>query len=94
MLWLSGVWFLTNLCRLDGLVQKSGYLGERNLKYKAALAAARGVTANQIPSFQVHQAVVREIFNIKEFVRHGSIATVVLYNGRGEIVGHKTLNVD
>ncbi len=79
---------------LDGLVKKSGYIGERSLKYKAALAAARGVSLHEIPSSHVSQALVRELVDKKEYIRHGSTATVALYNGRGEIVGSSTLKVD
>ncbi|MFH0781147.1 MAG: hypothetical protein V2B20_04215 [Pseudomonadota bacterium] len=79
---------------LDGLVKKSGYIGERSLKYKVALAAARGVPIHEIPSSHVHQALVRELIDRKEYVRHGGTATVALYNEREEIVGSRTLTVD
>jgi hypothetical protein len=79
---------------LDGLVKKSGYIGERSLKYKAALAAARGVPLDEISSVLVRQTVVRELVDKKEYIRHGSTATLAMYNGRGEIVGSRTLTVD
>jgi hypothetical protein len=82
-----------NIC-LHGLVKKSGYIGERSLKYKAALAAARGVPLDEISSAHVHRTLVRELVDKKEYIRHGSTATVALYNGRGEIVGSRTLTVD
>ncbi len=79
---------------LNGLVKKSGYIGERSLKYKAALAAARGVSIDEIPASHVHRALVRELIDRKEYVRHGGTATVALYNEREEIVGSRTLMVD
>ncbi len=79
---------------LDGLVKKSGYIDDRSLKYKSALAAARGVSLQEISPAQAHQALVRELIDKKEYIRHGSSATLALYNGKGEIVGCKSLLVD
>lgn len=78
---------------LAGLIKSSGYLSERSLKYKAALAAIRGVPLSEVPLAHVHRAVVHEIVNNREYIGHGSSATVALYNGLGEIIGSRTLTV-
>ncbi len=79
---------------LADLIKNSGYVGERSLKYKVALAAARGVTLEEIPAPLVRRTLLREVIDKKEYVRHGSTATVALYNGRGGIVGSRALLID
>jgi hypothetical protein len=81
------------VCLAD-LVKKPGYVGERSLKYQAALAAARGVSLPEIPASRVYRALVRALIDKKEYIRHGSTATVALYNGRGEVVGRRALRID
>lgn len=71
---------------LAGLSRRSGYFCERSLKYKAALAAARGVSVNEIPLAQVYQFLAREIVDKKEYVGRGESARVALYNDKGELV--------
>jgi hypothetical protein len=71
---------------LAGLSRRSGYFCERSLKYKAALAAARGVSVNEIPLGQVYRFLAREIVDKKEYVGRGGSARVALYNEQGELV--------
>ena len=79
---------------LAGLGQRTGYVWERSLKYKAALAAARGVSVNEVPLAQVYSFVAREIVDKKEYVGRGTSARVEMYNEKGELVtaGTMTLN--
>lgn len=71
---------------LAGLSRRSGYFCERGLKYKSALAAARGVPVNEISLSQVYRFLAREIVDKKEYVGRGESARVALYNDKGELV--------
>lgn len=82
----------TSVVSLARFNRKNGYIGQRSLKYTAALAAARGVPLGAIPRDQVYKYLVREIVDKKEYVRHGSKARIVLYNGAGEIVTRRTFH--
>lgn len=79
---------------LAGLGQRTGYFGERSLKYKAALAAARGVSVNEVPLAQVYRFVAREIVDKKEYVGRGTSARVEMYNDKGELVTASTLTLN
>lgn len=84
----------THIIRLDGLAKNTGYLSQRSLKYKAALAAARGVSLGDIPNNQVYNYLIREVVDKKEYVRYGSSAKVLLFNGTGQIVDSRTVRAN
>lgn len=79
---------------LVGLGQRTGYVWERSLKYKTALAAARGVSVNEIPLAQVYRFVAREIVDKKEYVGRGTSARVDMYNEKGELVTTSTMTLN
>lgn len=76
----------SEIISLANLGKRSGYLEERSLKYKTALAAARDVSVHEIPLAHVLRFAAREIVDKKEYVGQGTSAKVALYNEKGELV--------
>ena len=78
---------------LTGIAPKSGYLCDRSLKYKSAIAAARGVSVNEVPMAYVYQFLARELVDKKEYIGPGGSARVALYNDKDELVTSSTLTI-
>lgn len=66
---------------------KSGLFRQRGLKYKAALAVARGVSPNEISQKLANQYVAKDILNKKEYLKFGARTQLSLQSGTGELVG-------
>lgn len=75
----------------SGFTHNSSFFEQKSLKYKAALAAARGVPISDIPQSMVHDYLVKEVIDRKEYIGNGSDAKFSLFNGYGEIVSTKTI---
>ncbi|BHH82890.1 hypothetical protein [Desulforhopalus sp. 52FAK] len=67
---------------------KPSYFRQRSMKYKAALALARGVSIDAIPQNIVNHYVARDIINKKEYLVYGTRTRLCLHSGSGELVGH------
>lgn len=76
---------------LGSLTKNSSFFEQRSLKYKAALAAARGISMAEVPQTQVYEYLVRDILDRKEYISLGSSAKISLFNSYGEMVDSKTL---
>lgn len=70
---------------------KSGVQSQKGLKYKAALAVARGVPLADISQNQVNSYLAREVPSKKQYIKSGSHARLSLYNGHGEVVESKII---
>ncbi len=78
---------------LGRITSNSCVYEQKSLKYKAALAAARGVSLGDIPADQVNNYLVRELLDKKQYILSGSVAKLSLYNGLGEVVASKMITV-
>lgn len=67
---------------------KPSYFGQRSMKYKAALALARGVNIDAISQNIANHYVARDIINRKEYLVFGTRTKLSLHSGSGELVGH------
>lgn len=67
---------------------KPTYFGQRSMKYKAALAIARGVSIDAISQNTANHYVARDIINKKEYLVFGTRTKLSLHSGSGELVGH------
>lgn len=64
-----------------------GPFRQHSLKYKAALAFARGVTLDEIPQNLVNQYIAKDILNKKKYLEFGARTKLSLQSGSGEVVG-------
>jgi hypothetical protein len=83
----------THIVSLAGFTKESGYIGQQSLRYKVALAKARGVSSNEMPLNETCKHLIQEISYKKEYIRQGCSARVSLYNGVGDVVSRKTIVV-
>lgn len=75
---------------LDRFIRPADSLEEKRIKYRAALAIARGVPIAEIPLDHVSQHMSRETNNRSELVIVGSKAKAALYNSKDEVVSSLT----
>ena len=66
-------------------------IANRHLKYKVALAAARGVTPEDIPVSHIEKAFEAENLNYRRFIPVGSGAVISLRDSKGRIVSSRKL---
>ena len=78
----------TKVVSLACTAASPGYFRECSLKYKAALALARGVSLEHIPQSEANHYVAKEIINKKEYLKYGTRTKLSLHCGSGVLVGH------
>ncbi len=62
-----------------------GLFRQHSLKYKAALAFARGVTLDEIPGNLANQYVAKDILNRKKYLEFGARTKLSLQSGTGRL---------
>lgn len=71
--------------------QSSRKSANSRLKYKAALAAARGVMLDEVPSTHVDQALKVESLSRRKLIPVGARAVVSLRDGKGTVICSTTI---
>jgi hypothetical protein len=77
----------TRIVRLACGRAQPGPFRQRSLKYKAALAIARGVSLDEIPQKMANRYLVKDILNKKEYLKFGARTQLSLQTDAGELVG-------
>lgn len=75
---------------LDRFIRPSDSLEEKRIKYRAALAVARGVSITEIPLDHVSRHISRDLNDRSDLVIVGSRAKAALYNSKDEVVSSLT----
>lgn len=78
---------------LASFFKGTGMFQGNGLKYRAALAAARGLSLHEVPTIHVYELLAREAVDRKEYLRYGSKAKISLYNSQGELVCAENMDV-
>lgn len=84
----SGAIVDTNIVSLACRNATPGYFRQRSMKYKAALALARGVRIDSIPEHVAQHFVARDIINKKEYLEFGTRTKLSLHSDGGKLVDH------
>lgn len=82
----KGETFDTRVIRLACKKVQPGGFAQRSLKYKAALALAKGVALDEIPSTLANRYAAQDIINKKEYLIMGARTKFSLHSETGEVV--------
>ncbi len=63
------------------------YFRQRSMKYKAALALARGVRVDAIPQNLADHYVAKDIINKKQYLTYGTRTKLSLHSEAGQLIG-------
>lgn len=77
----------TTVVSLTCMRAQPGYFRQRSMKYKAALALARGVGVDAIPQSVANHYVAKDIINKKQYLTYGTRTRFSLHSGTDNLVG-------